>query len=123
MNLPLADRFSIRPATNQDCGRIRAAVAAALKPVYTAATAEQAEQQLTEFEARWGARYPMIGRSWRNTWARAIPFFQFPEEIRRVIYTTNAIESLNYSLRKIIKNRVANISDLMRRSTSCSTWP
>lgn len=47
----------------------------------------------------------MIGRSWRNNWARVIPFFQFPEEIRRVIYTTNAIESLNYSLRKIIKNR------------------
>ncbi len=83
----------------------RKAVAASLKPVYTAATAEQAEQQLTEFEARWGARYPMIGRSWRNNWARVIPFFQFPEEIRRVIYTTNAIESLNYSLRKIIKNR------------------
>ena len=47
----------------------------------------------------------MIGRSWRNNWARIIPFFQFPEEIRRVIYTTNAIESLHYSLRKIIKNR------------------
>jgi putative transposase len=47
----------------------------------------------------------MIGRSWRGNWARVIPFFQFPEEIRRVIYTTNAIESLNYSLRKIIKNR------------------
>jgi putative transposase len=47
----------------------------------------------------------MIGRSWRKNWARVIPFFQFPEEIRRVIYTTNAIESLNYSLHKIIKNR------------------
>ena len=47
----------------------------------------------------------MIGRSSRNNWARVIPFFQFPEEIRRVIYTTNAVESLNYSLRKIIKNR------------------
>jgi len=47
----------------------------------------------------------MIGRSWRGNWARVIPFFQFPEEIRKVIYTTNAVESLNYSLRKIIKNR------------------
>jgi putative transposase len=47
----------------------------------------------------------MIGRSWRANWARVIPFFQFNEEIRRVIYTTNAVESLNYSLRKIIKNR------------------
>jgi len=83
----------------------RKAVAAALKPIYTAATAEQAEQRLTEFEERWGSRYPMIGRSWRGNWARVIPFFQFPEEIRRVIHTTNAIESLNYSLRKIIKNR------------------
>src|SRR5215813_1039882 len=83
----------------------REAVAAALKTIYTAATAEQAEQELAEFEAKWGARYPMIGRSWRKNWARVIPFFQFPEEIRRVIYTTNAIESLNYSLRKIIKNR------------------
>lgn len=83
----------------------RKAVAAALKPVYTATTAEAAEQALTEFEQRWASRYPMIGRSWRNNWTRIIPFFQFPEEIRRVIYTTNAIESLNYSLRKIIKNR------------------
>jgi putative transposase len=47
----------------------------------------------------------MIGRSWRNNWARVIPFFQFPEEIRRVIYTTNVVESLNYSLRKIINSR------------------
>lgn len=65
----------------------------------------EAEQELSEFEAQWGSRYPMIGRSWRNNWARVIPFFQFPEEIRWVIYTTNAVESLNYSLRKIIKNR------------------
>jgi putative transposase len=83
----------------------RKAVAAALKPIYTAATAEEAERCLTEFEQQWGSRYPMIGRSWRNHWTRIIPFFQFPAEIRRVIYTTNAIESLNYSLRKIIKNR------------------
>jgi putative transposase len=83
----------------------RKAVAAALKPVYTAATAEAAERSLTEFEQQWASRYPMIGRSWRNNWTRIIPFFQFPDEIRRVIYTTNAIESLNYSLRKIIKNR------------------
>jgi putative transposase len=55
------------------------AVAAALKPIYTVATAEQAEQELTDFEAQWGARYPMIGRSWRANWAR-------------VIYTTNAVE-------------------------------
>jgi putative transposase len=83
----------------------RKAAADALKPIYTAATAEQAEQHLTEFEEGWGCRYPMIGRIWRADWARVIPFFQFSEEIRRVIYTTSAVETLNYSLRKIIKNR------------------
>lgn len=54
---------------------------------------------------KWNSRYPMIVKSWLNNWPRIIPFFEYPEEIRRVIYTTNAIESLNYSLRKIIKNR------------------
>jgi putative transposase len=82
----------------------RKAVAAALKPIYTAATAEQAEQHLTEFEEGWGCRYPMIGRIWRANWARVIPFLQFSEEIRRVIYTISAVESLNHSLQKIIKN-------------------
>jgi putative transposase len=83
----------------------RKAVAAALKPIYTAATAEQAEQHLTEFDEVWGCRYPMIGRIWRANWARVIQFLQFLEEIRRMIYTTSAVESLNKSLRKIIKNR------------------
>jgi putative transposase len=55
----------------------RKTVAAPLKHIYTAATAEQAEQRLTEFEERWGSRYPMIGRSWRGNWARVVPFFQF----------------------------------------------
>jgi len=80
-------------------------VAAALKPIYTASTVEEAEQQLTAFEQQWGGRYRMIGRSWRANRTRIIRFFQFPEESRRVIYTTSAIESLNYSLRRSIKNR------------------
>jgi len=67
----------------------RKAVSAALKPIYTAASAEQAEQHLTEFEERWGCRYPMIGRIWRANCARVIPFFRFSEEIRLVIYTTS----------------------------------
>jgi putative transposase len=83
----------------------RKEVAAALKPVYRAATEQAAEVALDEFDARWGERYPLIARSWRANWARIIPFFAFPEEIRRAVYTTNAIESLNYSIRKIIKNR------------------
>jgi putative transposase len=83
----------------------RKAVVEELKKVYQATTVEAAEQALEEFEAAWSARYPMIGRSWRANWARIIPFFAFPEDIRRALYTTNAIESLNMSLRKIIKNR------------------
>ena len=80
-------------------------MAAALKPVYRAANEQQAALALDEFEARWGGRYPPIAKSWRANWARIIPFFGFPEEIRRAIYTTNTIESLNYSIRRIIKNR------------------
>jgi putative transposase len=95
----------LRNSLNYVSWKDRKEVAAALKPIYTAITEEEAAQQLTAFEQQWGGRYPMIGRSWRANWTRIIPFFQFPEEIRRVIYTTNAIESLNYSLRRIIKNR------------------
>jgi putative transposase len=83
----------------------RKEVAADLKAIYGAPTAQAGEQALEAFTKKWGGRYPMIAKSWLANWARVIPFFQFPEEIRRVIYTTNAIESLNYGLRKIIKNR------------------
>jgi putative transposase len=57
------------------------------------------------FSQKWDSKYQLISKSWRANWAQIVPMFQFPEEIRRVIYTTNAIESLNFSLRKIIKNR------------------
>ena len=84
----------------------RKLVAAALKPVYTAPTAEAAAQCLAEFEAGpWGAKFPTIGASWRRVWEHVIPFFAFAPEVRRVIYTTNVIESLHMQLRKIIKNR------------------
>ncbi len=83
----------------------RKEVAAALKEIYRAPTAEAAEEKLTAFEAVWGDRFPTIGASWRRNWEQVIPFFDFPPEIRRVIYTTNAIESLHSSVRKVIKNR------------------
>ena len=95
-------RNSLRFVTWKD----RKAVALALKPIYSAQTDVMAEAALTAFEASaFGVRYPMIGKSWRANWQRVIPFLAFPREIRKVIYTTNAIESLNYSLRKIIKTR------------------
>jgi putative transposase len=83
----------------------RKAVAADLKPVYRAETAEAAAHALDEFEEKYGARYPMIVKSWRSNWERVTPFLAFPHEIRKVIYTTNAIESLNSMLRRTIKTR------------------
>jgi putative transposase len=75
-----------------------------LKPIYKAMTADEAERQLDEFEAKW-PKYPAISRLWRDHWERVIPFFAFPEEVRKIVYTTNAVESLYMSLRKIIKTR------------------
>jgi putative transposase len=84
----------------------RRAVAAALKPIYTAPTVEAAETALLAFAGSpLGRRYPATVQAWERAWERFIPFLAFPPEVRRIIYTTNAIESLNYQLRKIIKNR------------------
>ena len=84
----------------------RKALAAALRPIYAAPSAEAAEAALDAFEAGpWGQKFPTITAAWRRAWDRVIPFFAFPPPIRRVIYTTNAIESLNARLRKIIKTR------------------
>lgn len=83
----------------------RKEVAADLRLVYSAATIDEAEQALADFEDKWNNAYPPIARSWRNNWQRIIPFFDYPPEIRRIIYTTNAIESVNMSLRKVSKNR------------------
>lgn len=83
----------------------RKAVVADLKPIYQAPTEEAAEQALTAFESKWDDRYPMIAKSWRANWERVTPFLAFPADIRKVIYTTNAIETLNFQLRKVIKNR------------------
>lgn len=83
----------------------RKAVAGDLKEIYRAPNAETAMERLEEFEKIWGEKYPVIGRSWRQNWERVIPFFDFPPAVRKVIYTTNAIESLNSGVRKVIKNR------------------
>jgi putative transposase len=84
----------------------RKKVAAALRPIYTAPTVEVAESELLAFaESDLGRRYPAAVATWENAWERFIPFLAFPPELRRIIYTTNSIESLNYQLRKIIKNR------------------
>lgn len=83
----------------------RKEVAADLKAIYQAPTAEQAEMELMAFEEKWDETHPSIGQSWRKNWERITPFFAYSPEIRKVIYTTNAIESLNMSLRKVTKNR------------------
>lgn len=84
----------------------RRALAAALKPIYTAKDADAARNALYAFaEGSWGQRYPMIVRAWEAAWNQVIPFFVFPPAIRKIIYTTNAIESVNAQLRKIIKTR------------------
>lgn len=84
----------------------RKALAAAIKPIYTAVSADAAAAELDAFEAGpWGQKFPTVVASWRRAWTHVIPFFAFPPEVRRVIYTTNAIESVNARLRKILKTR------------------
>jgi transposase-like protein len=84
----------------------RKALAAAMRPIYTALNAESAEAELSAFEVGpWGQKFPTIAASWRRAWANVIPFFAFPPAIRRVIYTTNALESVNARVRKVIKTR------------------
>lgn len=95
-------RAAMRFVSYQD----RKKVAAALRPIYTAPTVEAAETELLAFaESDLGRRYPATVATWENAWERFTPFLAFPPELRKIIYTTNSIESLNYQLRKIIKNR------------------
>ena len=95
----------VRHSLNYVSWKQRRAVATDLRPVYTAPTAEEAARRLEEFAAKWDGSHPTISQVWRRNWERITPFFAFPPEIRKVIYTTNAVESLNMSLRKIIKTR------------------
>lgn len=95
----------VRYSLNYVGWKQRKQVAADLKLIYSAATEAEAEQRLADFSLKWDAKFPMIAKSWRSNWTRVIPFFAHPPEIRKVIYTTNAIESLNMSLRKVTKAR------------------
>ena len=95
----------VRHSLNYVGWKERKEVAGDLKSIYTSATEEAAEVNLREFAAKWDSRFPMISKSWHENWARIVPFFAHPPEIRKIIYTTNAIESLNMSLRKVTKTR------------------
>lgn len=96
----------IRNSLSYASWKDRKELAAALKPIYTAVNAEVAEQELEAFsQGAWGKKFPTIAPSWRRVWDKVIPFFAFPPEVRRVLYTTNALESVNARLRKIIKTR------------------
>ncbi len=96
----------IRNSLDYASWKERKALAAAIKPIYTAPSAEAALAALDEFEASaWGKKFPTVVAAWRRAWSHVIPFFAFPPAVRRVIYTTNAIESINARLRKIIKTR------------------
>ena len=96
----------IRNSLDYASWKDRKALAAAIKPIYTAPSAEAALAELDAFASgAWGQKFPTVAAAWRRAWDRVIPFFAFPPAIRRVIYTTNAIESINARLRKIIKTR------------------
>jgi len=95
-------RRSLDFASYQD----RAPLAAALRPIYTAASAEAAAQALDTFaDGPWGQRFPMVVKTWRTAWPQVVPFFAFPPDVRRVMYTTNALENVHRGIRKIIKTR------------------
>jgi putative transposase len=94
-------RNSVRHVNYKDARPI----VADLRPIYQAATEVEAALALEAFDEKWGPRYPMIGEMWRRHWERFIPFFAFPADIRRIVYTTNSIEAVNRQLRKIIKTR------------------
>ena len=96
----------IRNSLDYASWKERKQLAAAIKPIYTAPSVEAAEVELNDFESGpWGQKFPTVVASWRRAWSKVVPFFAFPPAVRRVIYTTNAIESVNSRLRKIIKTR------------------
>lgn len=97
----------VRNSLNYVGWRDRKAVAKDLKEVYSAATAEVAEQELVRFADKWDKQYATISAQWKRHWSHVTPFFAFPPEVRKIMYTTNTVESLNRAFRKIIKNRGA----------------
>jgi putative transposase len=94
----------VRASLNYVPWKARKPVAADLQLIYRASTVAEAEQHLAQLEGKWKA-YPCVSQVWRRNWARITPFFNYPPDIRKAIYTTNSVESLNRSLRKIIKTR------------------
>ena len=100
-------RNSIRYVSYKDVKKI----IAGLKPIYTAATEDAALEELNLFETAWGEKYPLIVRSWRQNWAEIATFFKYPPEIRKIIYTTNTIESYHRQLRKVTKSKSIFPSD------------
>ena len=95
----------VRHSLNYVSWKQRKEVATDLKAIYQSPNIEEAEMHLKYFEEKWNASHPTIGKSWRRNWERITPLFSYPPDIRKAIYTTNAIESVNMSLRKVIKNR------------------
>lgn len=100
-------RNSIRYVSYKDVKKITSA----LRPIYTAASEPAALEELNQFEATWGSKYPLIVRSWRQNWAEISTFFKYPPEIRKIIYTTNIIESYHRQLRKVTKGKSIFPSD------------
>lgn len=94
-------RNAMRFVSYQD----RRQVAASMRAIYTAPSVEAAEVELKNLDKEWGARYPGVVDVWRRAWGEFIPFLDYPPELRRIVYTTNAIESINFQLRKITKTR------------------
>ena len=94
-------RHSLRFVPRRD----REQVARDLKPIYTAIDADSAWAELERFDEKWGQRFPVITQAWQSAWEQITPFLAFPAEVRRVVYTTNAIEALNRQLRKAIKTK------------------
>jgi putative transposase len=95
----------VRASLNYVSWKDRKQVAVDLKGIYRSATERQAAKELEDFETKWGKKHPAIGKLWKENWDRVTPFFDFPADVRRIIYTTNAVESLHMTLRKIIKTR------------------
>jgi putative transposase len=95
----------IRNSTHYVSWKDRKSVAIDLKPIYTAVDREAAESSLREFDKTWGQQYPMITQTWRSNWERVVPFLDFPPALRRILYTTNAIESFNARVRKLVNGK------------------
>lgn len=101
----------VRNSTKYVSYKERKVLCADLKRIYSAATEREGSQELDAFAEKWDKKYPMISKSWKANWNNLNEFYSYPEEIRKIIYTTNAIESLNFSLRKVTKNRSAFPTD------------